>query len=285
MTPYSKFIQELVSTFEGARQLRLGEFAVPARPPASDNAPIVLLFSPHPDDECITGALPLRLLRELKMRVINVPVTLGSNEQRKSFRYKELTNACGFLGFELSPGPTGGLEHINPESRRNHSHDWDKAADRVVSILLAHQPRVIVFPHSRDAHPTHIGTSLLVQDALKKMPAQFSCLAVETEYWQPMSKPNLMIGISELDLSDLVTALSFHVGEVERNPYHVTLPAWMMDNVRRGSELVGGRGSEALDITFGGLYRIRKWQSGRMRAVLPSGVVFSCEENLGRLML
>jgi len=29
-------------------------------------------------------------------------------------------------------------------------------------------------------------------------------------------------------------------GEVRRNPYHARLPAWMMDNVRRGAELWAG---------------------------------------------
>jgi LmbE family N-acetylglucosaminyl deacetylase len=37
-----------------------------------------LIFSPHPDDECIIGGLALRLLREAKWNVINVAVTLGS---------------------------------------------------------------------------------------------------------------------------------------------------------------------------------------------------------------
>lgn len=36
-----------------------------------------------------------------------------------------------------------------------------------------------------------------------------------------------------------------HAGEVKRNPYHLRLPAWMMDNVRRGSEVIAGPGSEA----------------------------------------
>ena len=38
--------------------------------------------------------------------------------------------------------------------------------------------------------------------------------------------------------------------EVRRNPYHLRMPAWMMDNVRRGAELVGGQGSPAPDFCF-----------------------------------
>ena len=57
----------------------------------------------------------------------------------------------------------------------------------------------------------------------------------------PMESPNLMVEISASELGDLITALTFHVGEVKRNPYHLSLPAWMMDNVRRGGEWSGGR--------------------------------------------
>src|SRR2546422_7081650 len=35
-------------------------------------------------------------------------------------------------------------------------------------------------------------------------------------------------------------------------------PAWMLDNVRRGSELVSGQGGTAPDFAFAALYRLRK---------------------------
>jgi GlcNAc-PI de-N-acetylase len=46
------------------------------------------MFSPHPDDEVITGGLTLRLLRELKMRVINVTVSQGTNPSRQAERWQ-----------------------------------------------------------------------------------------------------------------------------------------------------------------------------------------------------
>jgi hypothetical protein len=67
------------------------------------------------------------------------------------------------------------------------------------------------------------------------------------------------VEISAADLADLIAATSFHVGEVQRNPYHLSLPAWLMDNVRRGAELVGGQGGAAPQFTFAALYRRRKW--------------------------
>ena len=69
----------------------------------------------------------------------------------------------------------------------------------------------------------------------------------------------------------MMTALSYHVGEVRRNPYHVLVPAWMQDNVRRGSELVGGQGGAAPDFAFCTLYRLRKWSDGRLQSFHEGG--------------
>ena len=82
-----------------------------------------------------------------------------------------------------------------------------------------------------------------------------------------------------------MAATSFHVGEVKRNPYHLSLPAWMMDNVRRGAELVGGQGGAAPDFTFAALYRLQKWSGGRLQKVLTSGKFLSKSENPASLFL
>jgi N-acetylglucosamine malate deacetylase 1 len=94
-----------------------------------------------------------------------------------------------------------------------------------------------------------------------------------------MDSPNLMIESSVRDVTDLVTALSFHVGEVRRDPYHLLLPAWMQDNVRRGAELVGGAGSAAPDFVFATLYRLRRWKKGRLENIFTGGRQISCKQN------
>jgi hypothetical protein len=80
-----------------------------------------------------------------------------------------------------------------------------------------------------------------------------------------------MVEYSDQDAADLMTATSFHVGEVKRNPYHVLIPAWMMDNVRRGAELVGGQGGAAPQFTFAQLYRLRKWSNGKLENLYEGG--------------
>jgi len=147
----------------------------------------------------------------------------------------------------------------------------------------AQKPRVIFFPHDRDWNSSHIGTHHLVADALAKLGAGFSCSTVETEFWGAMDEPNLMVESGEQDVVDLITALSFHAGEVKRNPYHLRLPAWLMDNVRRGSELVGGQGGAAPDFLFATLYRLRRWRQGRLEPALDHGRLVSRSDDLASL--
>jgi hypothetical protein len=76
-----------------------------------------------------------------------------------------------------------------------------------------------------------------------------------------------------------MTATSFHVGEVRRNPYHVLLPSWMEDNVRRGAELVGGQGQGAPDFIFATVYRLRRWENGAWKDLPGKGRFLSRSEN------
>ena len=138
-------------------------------------------------------------------------------------------------------------------------------------------------PHDNDWHPAHIGTHFLVNDALAGLPRNFACHVIETEFWGAMATPNLMVESCPDDVADLAAALSFHVGEVARNPYHLRLPAWMIDNVRRGSELVQGKGETAPEMTFATLYRLRRWTDGGLQDVLSAGKVLLAADDPSHL--
>ena len=251
MNPYLEFVRGIE---EGVRKARGVKAAGINEPP--DTGPVVLLFSPHPDDECIMGLLPLRLMREAGRRVINVPVTFGSNVARQAARAAELDDACAYLGWKVHRGRDG----LQPLT-----------ADGAARILETFRPEVIFVPHSKDWNTRHVSTHFLVMDALAKTGPDFSCLVAETEYWAAMDGPNLMVEGDADDVAELVAATSLHAGEVARNPYHLLLPAWMQDNVRRGGELVGGQGVAAPDFSFATLYRLQRWQDGDLQPVLGSG--------------
>jgi N-acetylglucosamine malate deacetylase 1 len=279
--PYIPWIADYARLRREGRRAPLGGFEPASLPPPRPDAPKVMLFSPHPDDECIVGGLALRLRRELGARVLNVAVTQGSNKARQTARLEELRAACAFLGFDLVPTAPGGLEKISPAGRAADPDNWRRAVALIADLLERERPDVVMFPHAADWNGTHIGTHHLLVEAMTSLGPSFRTLVVETEFWAAMPDPNLMVELSETDTADLVAALSFHVGEVQRNPYHLTLPAWLQDNVRRGGELVGGQGGAAPDYLFATLHRLRAWAEGGFQSVLKAGRHVACGDPAG----
>src|SRR3989449_8151239 len=108
MTPYHRFVNEYARLLEGGKSFPLGGFPPAPRPDIAPHAPKALFFATHPDDETIVGALALRLMREARMNLIDVAVTQGSKKERQAERFRELQNACNYLGFGvLATGPNG----------------------------------------------------------------------------------------------------------------------------------------------------------------------------------
>jgi len=284
MNPYHRYVSEIARQVQDGRRFPLGGFPVPVRPALAPDAPRALIFSPHPDDECIIGGLALRLRREAGMRVVNVAVTQGSNKARRAARLDELKAACEYLGFDLIQTAPDGLEHINIKTRTGDSAQWQSSVEAVAAIIAEQRPKVVFFPHDADWNTTHIGTHHLIVDALARQATDFTCHAVETEFWGAMATPNLMVESSVDDLAEMMTALSFHVGEVQRNPYHLLVPPWMQDNVRRGGELVGGQGQAAPDFVFCTLYRLRRWSDARLQATYAGGRSLPAGESASTLL-
>lgn len=245
--------------------------------PSDEENGVVLLFSPHPDDESIIGALALRLLRA-HYRVLNVAVTLGSDASQRERRRQELAKACEYLGFDLALAGENGLDNVTPKTRSEDEKQWAEKVAVIVRTLQEHQPTVIFYPHSSDYNTTHIGTYHLITDALvamSKASADFSCHCFQTEYWHPMNgrdrenSPNLLVESPSEDVAEMMNAIALHAGEVVRNPYHLTLPHWMADNVRRGAEIVGAQGGAAPKFDWGTIYRHGLWVGGHFSPLKP----------------
>src|SRR3954454_5955153 len=150
MTPYRHFVSELARLVREGRRFPLGGFAPPPRPVIAADTPRALIFSPHPDDECIIGGLALRLMREAGTRVVNVAVTQGSNMARRAGRREELKAACDYLGFDLVQAAPGGLDNINLKTRTGDAAQWRASVDAVAAIIAEQQPQVVFFPHDAD---------------------------------------------------------------------------------------------------------------------------------------
>lgn len=258
MNPYLDFVKGVQEGVSRARSLSVTGIQAVIE---SDRK--VLLFSPHPDDECIDGTLPRRLQQELGYQVIDIPVTFGSREDRQHARAQELSDACAYLGWGI---------------HREEDTVEAMEVNEAVAVLRRFNPDVICFPHDDDWNSRHISTHHLVVEALRQMPSDFSCTVIETEFWGAMKDPNLMVEADADTVADLVAATSLHIGEVARNPYHLLLPAWMQDNVRRGGELVSGQGGAAPAFSFATLYRLRRWQDNGLHRIHDRGMLIPAGE-------
>jgi N-acetylglucosamine malate deacetylase 1 len=262
---------EYVAGFEDLLRFGAGlaAAAVPSQvlqaPPA--DAPVCLVFSPHPDDEAIAGALPWRLRCEDRWRVVNVAVTLGSRRERRAARWGELTRCCAQLGFDLvsvTGTPGCAFERVQPWAASDDLAQRDAQVVRVAALIAHYRPQVVVCPHALDGHPAHVGTHDLVSAALQRLSPGWRLHLLHSEYWNTQLQPKLMLALGREHVARLVAALCLHVGEVARNPYHLSLPAFFMDAARRGSERVGIAGAPASETPFAALYGWSRWQDGAL---------------------
>jgi LmbE family N-acetylglucosaminyl deacetylase len=225
----------------------------------------ILILSPHPDDESIIGSLPLRLMHENNAHIINIAVTLGSKKTRQKPRLKELQNACTFLEMDL--------DVLN--------EDWSVKAKELKSLIQKYQPHLILAPHLKDHHPTHIKTGKLLEKVLKN--SKLNLLVAWTEFWGAIEKPNCLIEVPNEIVELQMKALAMHTGEISRSPYHLRLPAWMMDNVRRGGEIISNIGGEAPQMPFGVIYHLQLLKKGKLtNAKLPTPFLSSLAD-LGQI--
>ena len=237
----------------------------------------IVICSPHPDDEAICGALPLKLNNK-KHRILNIALTLGSDPARQDERKAELAASCRVLGFDcrLIEEPTGFMG-VDPEGERNDKKQWHRQLQTLIGHFNHEKPRLIIFPHAGDIHPAHVGTHLLALAAARQYSRINKCsvLIAETGFWGLMQDPNLLIALETKEIARMIMALLCHQGEVARNPYHLTVPARLMENVRRGAEITSF-GNSAPSFIFAEMYKITRLESGNiqkrkrgMTAIIP----------------
>lgn len=280
-----RFVQGYAELFLG------GTLPAPPPPPSVpfSSPPRVVLCSPHPDDELLTGLLPLRLKEESGAEVVNLAITLGSDPGRRRERLAELERACGVAGFSLRLArEPEGFSDITATARGLEPAGWQAKVESVAAHLAELRPDLLLFPHAGDSHPTHIGTHFLALAAalLHCRTSGADLLVVETGYWQPHPSPNLLVGATVEEVALLVTALAEHRGEMARAPYHRALPPRMLDAVRRAGELLHGYGSAAQGFLFGEAYAlsaIRRgvWQPGGGTLAVPAGEPVTLERLAG----
>ena len=288
--PWLEYVVGVARAFESGASIPHGPSSapliLPGRAPAADAAKIIIC-SPHPDDESLIGSLPLRLRMEAGARVTDCAITLGSNVGQRGRRLKELESACRVLGFSLTVPDTSagawGFDRVNRAAKQKDPKDWAEKVEKLAEIFDRERPDAVLAPHDEDFNTTHIGTYDLAVEALG---AHLECSGrgpvplIETEFWHQLSEPNLMVGVTAETVALQLMATAEHGGEVARNPYHLRQPARMMDNVRRGSEVVGGQGGPGHPYLFAELYRVTFLRGREIVPPRPGGCVIGPREKL-----
>ncbi len=278
---WHRYVDDVVKTLQAGRSIPLGPSAEPLVPPAvlgaAGQPTKVLVCSPHPDDEALVGALPVRLRQETGAQVTNCAITLGSNVSQRPRRLREVESACRVLDFNLVvPRHPSGFDNVNLRSRKARPDEWAEKVETLKKIFDREKPDVVFAPHAADFNTTHIGTHFLAVEALGEhveRSRRGPVLLIETEFWHELAEPNLMVGVSTEIETILLVATAEHGGEVERNPCHLRHPGRMINNVRRGSEVVGGQGAAAYAFPFAELYRVSFMKGKEVIAARPSGRV------------
>jgi LmbE family N-acetylglucosaminyl deacetylase len=283
-----RFVQGTIKAMEAGRKIPIGpspkRLVAPARPVRGGQTLKVMFCAPHPDDECLLGALPLRLRLDAGARVTNCAITLGSNLEERPRRLRELESACLALGFALIvPNRPLGFDRVNLDNRNNKPEEWQAKVEVLRKIFEQEKPDVVMAPHAEDFNTTHIGTHYLVVDALGaylEQSGQGLFPFIETEYWHENPRPNLMLGLSPEVVAIQLMATAEHGGEVKRNPYHLRQPGRLMDKVRLGSEVVGGQGGRAFPFPFAELYRVTFLKGREKVDPKPGGRIVKPKERI-----
>lgn len=223
-----------------------------------------LMLAPHPDDESLTGLLALRLQEECGYEVWVTPFSLGSLRARRGERKGELRAACEQLGFRLKFLAADGEGRV--------------VAEGLAGWLGELRPEIFFVPHAKDGHATHRAAHRAGVAALDAAGGRQA--VVETEYWHPLERPNLMVAAGRGHLARLRGALACHRGELARHDYSASLAAWMRDNTRRGAERIGGAGAVAPKFRHSTLYRARWREGGRWGAMFRGGRVIGSRQDL-----
>jgi LmbE family N-acetylglucosaminyl deacetylase len=211
----------------------------------SSNAPgpsTVVHLAPHADDELIGAPAALMALRDTGWRVVNLTCSLGSPGDMQR-RRAEVTEACRRARFELEildeplPDPLG-TDDLAPTRTR--------LAAEVTARLRRLRPRLVVAPSPHDRHPGHeaVGRAALAACAAV---AAGGDVAPERLWlwglWSDLPFPTLAVAFDEARLSEILSALEGHGGELARNDYRRLVRGRAEMNASLGPERVFGFGT------------------------------------------
>ncbi|BAZ43952.1 LmbE family protein [Chondrocystis sp. NIES-4102] len=158
-----------------------------------DLAASAIVFAPHQDDETLGcgGTIILKQLAAADTKIVFM--TDGSRSHNHLIpqaelvirRQKEALDAAKCLG--LKPDQVIFLGFGDGELQQAK----EQAKEKVVQLLLAHQPQQVFIPYVRETHRDHLATNQIVLAALAHYPQTINIYEYPVWYWHhfPWTKP------------------------------------------------------------------------------------------------
>jgi bacillithiol biosynthesis deacetylase BshB1 len=122
----------------------------------------ILVVGPHPDDQELGMGGTIAKLAEQGHSVLLLDMTNGEPTPHGSVetRAKEAAKAAKILG-----GDAGGVKRITLDFPNRELVHSIEARHRVAGVIRQHQAQIVFAPFFEDAHPDHIATTRIVEDA------------------------------------------------------------------------------------------------------------------------
>lgn len=128
----------------------------------------ILVVGPHPDDQELGMGGSIAKLASQGHNVLLLDMTNGEPTPHGSveIRAKEAARATSILNSAASGGRKGGSVERRTLDLPNRSvtHSLD-ARHKVAGVIREHQASIVFTPYFEDAHPDHIATTRIVEDA------------------------------------------------------------------------------------------------------------------------
>lgn len=236
------------------------------------SAPVVLHVAPHPDDEVIGAPATLMGLRDAGWRVVNLACSLGAPADRRR-RLAELEESCRRVGFEseVVNGPLG-----DPLDTSDVADALRHLEVELAAALGRHRPRLVVAPSPHDRHRGHevVGRAVVsvcadVMGAREPAPGQAPERLWLWGLWADLPFPSLAMAFDEARMTEVIEALSAHVGEIARNDYRRLVRGRAEMNASVGPERVFGFGTSGAGARYAELLTELGVEGGHWRLGAP----------------
>ena len=130
--------------------------------PQPQKGQVVLVFSPHPDDETIAVGGYIAAAEQAGAEVWIALVTNGDRHHQEKRRYGEFKKATALLGV-----PEDHLFFLGYPDHKLKDQDQSQVRTRLEELISATHPQIIIAPHPKDHHPDHKLTGILVEHAVE----------------------------------------------------------------------------------------------------------------------